>query len=460
MLVNFTCENILSFKSAQSFSMIASQKKKDNILPNNSFSAGKELQEQLLESSLIYGANGSGKTNFIAALAYFRELVANNIPEKEFITPFLLDSSCENLPSELEVEFYATNSIKYRYGISTFKGNISEEWLYYTPSSRETVLFHRENETIIEYNSTGFSEAKDFIDSENKIGEKVKSNIPFIFLLTTFKGEHSTLVSEWFSKIISIEIRNDKSNLKETLVYWNSNKSFREWATPILNSLGIFDLRFDHKITSVEDLVQQINQDREDIKNSEDEDTQLKKKAMNIFDNLIDFVNASKIEEKEDIDISSVKVIKKVDNIEYPIPLRLESSGTVKLIHLLSSLFNSLENGEIILIDEFDVQFHTLLSKFIFNKYHETNKKGQIIATVHDTSLMDTNYFRRDQIWFVDKNIRGASKLYSLVEFKEIASNISNKNYSSEYLIGFFNAIPLFENVDDICQIMEDRENG
>jgi AAA15 family ATPase/GTPase len=224
--------------------------------------------------------------------------------------------------------------------------------------------------------------------------------------------------------------------------------------------LGIFDIRFDHKINSAEEIIRKINEDKENIKNSEDEDARLKDKAINLFDNLIDYVNSSKVENKEVIDLDSIKIIKKIDNKDYAIPLKLESSGTVKLIHLLSALYNSFENGDILLIDEFDVQFHTLLSKYIFKKYHETNNKGQIIATVHDTNLMDTNYFRRDQIWFVDKNFEGESKLYSLVEFKELASNISNKNYSNEYLVGFFNAIPLFENSTEINKLMEDPENG
>ncbi|MDR8449617.1 ATP-binding protein, partial [Acinetobacter baumannii] len=77
MLVNFSCENILSFKNEVSFSMLASQKKKDNILTNNFFMAGKEQQEPILETSLIFGANGSGKTNFIATLAYLKRIALN-----------------------------------------------------------------------------------------------------------------------------------------------------------------------------------------------------------------------------------------------------------------------------------------------------------------------------------------------------------------------------------------------
>jgi hypothetical protein len=331
--------------------------------------------------------------------------------------------------------------------------------LYYTTLSISTLLFHREKNLIIEYNSAGFTEAKDFIDENKKISEKLKIDTAFIFLLSTFNGEHSNVISDWFSNIVTLDIDDKKSNLKDTLYYWKDDTEFKSWATPILNSLGICDLKFDHKVESVEDIVKQIKKDQEKIKNSNEDNKQLKDKAINIFDNLLDFVTSSSIEQTEDIDFKTVKVIKNVDDDDYPIPLYLESSGTIKLIHLLSALYKSAKNGEILLIDEFDVKFHTLLSKYIFKKYHEINKKGQLIVTVHDTNLMDTNYFRRDQIWLINKTMKGESELYSLIEFKELASNITNKNYSTEYLTGFFHAIPLFTE-SDVDILMEDNLNG
>ncbi|QCP18719.1 ATP-binding protein (plasmid) [Acinetobacter baumannii] len=117
-------------------------------------------------------------------------------------------------------------------------------------------------------------------------------------------------------------------------------------------------------------IVKQIKSDQEKLKNSKKKkNKELKDKAINLFDNLLDFVTSSSLEKTEDIDFNSVKVIKKnIDGNEFPIPLYLESSGTIKLIHLLSALYRSSKNGEILLIDEFDVKFHTLLSKYIFKK--------------------------------------------------------------------------------------------
>ena len=76
--------------------------------------------------------------------------------------------------------------------------------------------------------------------------------------------------------------------------------------------------------------------------------------------------------------------------------------------------------------------------------------------TTHDTNLLDTNSFRRDQIWFINKNLEGISQLYSLVQYKELAIDIADRNYSREYLRGNFDAIPLFDNIEQIVKLMED----
>ena len=109
-------------------------------------------------------------------------------------------------------------------------------------------------------------------------------------------------------------------------------------------------------------------------------------------------------------------------------------------------------NGKVLFIDEFDSKFHTLLSKHLFRIFHtQDESNSQIIASVQDNNLMDSEYFNRDQIWFVDKNNSGASELYSLVEYKQ-----KRKSYSEAYLEGAYNAIPLFEDGYNIDEIMND----
>jgi hypothetical protein len=111
-------------------------------------------------------------------------------------------------------------------------------------------------------------------------------------------------------------------------------------------------------------------------------------------------------------------------------------------------------NKRILIIDELEAKFHTLLTRYLFRLYHQHNQSGsQIIAAAHDTSLMNTQDFRRDQIWFVDKNELGSSELYSLVEFKERARQLKQQ-YGPDYLAGAFGAVSLFDNFDQIESMM------
>lgn len=447
MLIAFSFENILSFKNNQYFSLIATNKKKDNILQNNYFPISEK--DNLLKTSLIFGANGSGKTNILACLSNMYNIVIRSLEtlktsEVNYLPPFLLDNNSRDKSSEYEIEFYAKNKIKYRYGFSLKNQIIEEEWLYYTPNSRETNLFHRTNNKVKVNKS--FIEAASFVDKNDQI-LKTKENVPFLSVLASFDGIHSNAIVDCFLSINFFDINNDESDLKETLQLWKDSEDFRKWALPVLNSIGIQDLRFEnHSMETIEGLKRKVLEGKEKLNSLNDD---IKDKAQNLFDGLFDLISSAPIDAekvKADIDISSLKLIRIIDGKEFPLPFSLESSGTQKLFHLLGAMYTSCKHDQILIIDEFDVKFHTLLSKYIFKLFHNCSGRGQMIVTVHDTNLMDTEYFRRDQIWLVNKNERGESQLYSLVEFKELASNILNKNYSSEYLKGFYDAIPLFDN--------------
>ena len=111
----------------------------------------------------------------------------------------------------------------------------------------------------------------------------------------------------------------------------------------------------------------------------------------------------------------------------------------------------------ILLIDEFDSKFHTLLSKEIFKLFHKHSDTSQMIVNVQDTNLMDTSIFRRDQIWFVHKDpIAQDSQIYSLVEYK----NHIKESYSQDYLNGDFDAIPLFNSIKTVEGLMEGNDHG
>lgn len=133
----------------------------------------------------------------------------------------------------------------------------------------------------------------------------------------------------------------------------------------------------------------------------------------------------------------------------------MESDGTKKIIGLLGYWFDVFENGKILIVDELDSSLHSLLTIEmikLFNSQISNPSNAQLIFSLHDTTLLSKDYFRRDQIWFIEKNPYGASDLYSLVEYKlENDTKVrSDASYEKNYLKGRYGAIPFLGNVEEL----------
>jgi AAA15 family ATPase/GTPase len=433
VLINFSLENVNSFKTTQNLSMEASTLKKDDFLADNLI---KNKDKSYIKTALMYGANASGKTNFIKSILQFKKIIlSSNDLKFNFtteITPFLLSTSSSS-PSVLEITFIE-NNIKYRYGISFFLGNIKEEWLYFNENVRETCLFYREGQEI-EFNKSSFDEANIFVE-EKKSGygiiQRTSTHTPFISTLAAFESLHSSNVVNFFKKIQIVSGLDDGLLGNYTFDLFDKDPSFREWALKILKDFYI-----------------------EDILISETENNELEKISSNNQDinNLLESLRKVKTSTKS----KSIEIVKRIpfteDRINFP--LSFESSGTKKILHLLGPFYDTFKSGHILFIDEFDSKFHTLLSKEIFKLFHRHSLNSQMIVNVQDTNLMDTNVFRRDQIWFVHKDpIEQDSQIYSLMEYK----NVIKESYSEDYLSGDFDAIPLFNSFQSVKELMESND--
>lgn len=140
-----------------------------------------------------------------------------------------------------------------------------------------------------------------------------------------------------------------------------------------------------------------------------------------------------------------------LDEQEYWLPFGYESAGTRKVIALYSIIRLAIKYNRGLIIDEPNIQLHPLLVKYIVDLFHKSKTVGQFIYTTHDTTLLDKRYFRRDQIWFVEKDKFGQSYLYSLAEFK-IRNDVS---FEKAYLSGLYGGIPTLSELN-----MEDKTNG
>lgn len=441
MLVQFKVQNFTSFNTCQSFNLFSSTSTKENFSENNSFQINKFGINNILKSAAIFGANASGKSNFIDAMRILRSIILKSLSSTEAdnlksIIPFFLKDKPFNIPTEFEISFIQDGCL-YRYGIAITNGLIDEEWLYYIKNSRETVLFHREKQTI-KINRRSFSEAKDFIRKKGEVYfiEKTREDVPFVAVLAQFNGQKSRKVIDWFKKLNVASGLGETGYKRFTFDLFEKDRIFKAWALEILSSLQIDDIRV-------------IEEDEDENRfplpeDSEDNDLN------NAVSSLKQFLQKAKLKVKK------LEIIKKVDNSskEFIIPFELESTGTKKLICLLGPLYDVIKNSEILLIDEFDSKFHSLLSNFIIDLYHKNNKSNsQLIITCHDTNLLSKDIFRRDQVWFIEKNQKHESEIYSLVEFKEHYTRKDN-NYSKDYLSGKYGAIPLFKSMMELEMVL------
>lgn len=442
MLINFSVSNHLSFRSKQTLNMLKSDFNSDLI-----------NKENLLTSSLIFGANASGKSNFIDSLALLKKIVLRSTDELsknylEDIVPFLFNK-IDNSPSTFEISIFSQEV--YTYSISFLNRKIvSEELCIYSENNlkKNETLFIR-NDNIINNVSERFSESYSYFNQETKEinnSDNVK-NIPFISIIAGVGGVHSKNVINWFNKLHIISGLLDDALLNFSLNLFEKDLKFYDWASQFLPSLQIDKIDFEDNVLSLFEKI-----DPKELKTVLAKVKQKKKgKHTEVIEKFIDLVQATTEIEDKKINTKKVNVIKNINGEKYELPFRLESEGTRKLIALLGPIYDSIQKKHVLVCDEIDSKFHTLLMKYILKIFNKDNKECQLIASAQDTNLIDKDIFNEDQIWFVNKNEFGESGMYSLIEFK----NLTNTDYASSYLKGAYNAIPLFENKDIIENLLK-----
>lgn len=400
MLIELKFKNFLSFKEETVFSMTNVMSFKEH-LKENIISTDREFD--LLKSAAIYGANGSGKSNFMNVMNTMNNVIFNSysnslkkddqLPEQD--CKFKLNSACENENTMYEVSFILDNYI-YRYGFEIDGYEIKKEWLF-QKKDREVYLFKREIDNY-DINNESFEEGE-------KFKSEVNSNVLLLSHLAQNNQKISKRIFQWFSNVNIISGLHEKQYYKFTAKLLEKDSTFKKWATSVLKYLEISNIEAGEK-------------DGEII----------------TYHNKFDSKNLL------------------IDAI--PFKATNESDGTKKLIHILGPIYDTLRNGAILFIDEFDSKLHPNLSKKLIDLFHKHNKRNaQIIISGHDTNLLDKNIYRRDQIWFVDKDQFGASELYSLSDFD--AKTVRNDSaFDKKYLKNIFGAAQTLEMSDNLTNLL------
>ena len=393
MLVQFSFKNVRSFKEETVLDMTAVNAYKEH--ESNLIDWG--LKEKFVRVASIYGANASGKSNLHLAMFLFQEIIGESFGSvgngretaiSRYYDPFSFEDD-NHINSEFQI-IILLGDYEYRYGFEYNAVEIVAEWLYKKNlnTNRRAILFERSFNQI------------DFGATVRKECSLYQEQIP-----------KETLVLSFFNKL----------NLK--------TDEYRKVYIGIMNNMVALSEFYENKSYLEKYLPQVIEQDKE---------------------GLLRFLNAIDVGIKDiAYDISGQKTQFWTyhygkNGKRYELNLYDESQGTIKAIGLYINVRIAIKTDTALFIDEFNDKLHPLLLKFIIDLFYDERSKAQLIYTTHDTTLMDKRFFRRDQIWFVEKDEYGYSELAALSDYKVR----SDASFEKDYLAGVYGGIPLLKEFD------------
>jgi len=425
MILSFSFSNYRSVKNKVTLSMLPVKAFKE--LPDNCFQPGAKVN--LLRTAVIYGANASGKSNVLKALNDFRNYVINSTDLKVnqqiiLYDPFLLDESTKKAPSVFHIDFFSNETIRHQYSVEIISNQVIKEELIYYPKGQKVIIFLRKD-------------GKPFYFGSVLKGEKmsiVARLLPNQLFLSKGANENIEIlkaVYQYFTDKI-LEQLNFRNLYTESVVS-NLIADFLKEKSPafilrinkIINSLdtGIssFEIRKGEGLSLFQGLPIEVAQ----ILNP------------NVFKD---------IEKELGYEILTYHRVfgplgKEIGMV--PFTIDKESSGTRSLFVMAVLLIDAMDSGKVLYIDEIEQSLHPLLVRSLLSMFNNpviNNGNAQLIFTTHDISLLNNELFRRDQVWFTEKDEKGITELYSMADIDGVRNNIP---YDKWYLSGRFGATPV-----------------
>lgn len=404
MLLQFNFKNFKSFKDENTLDMQATN------IKEHEYNTIDIENEKYLKVASIYGANASGKTNILEAFEYMRERILKSVDDTVEVDEmqdkifkydkFMFDNESKDAPIEFEV-YLLSNEKKYQYGFSINYNKIESEWLYIKGKKGYKIVFERNKDKI-------------------KIGKEYKS-------LEKYKETKIASKALFLTLVRKLEDNIDLANV------------YNWFVNSIYLNLGYEGLERFLRTTISRELVEND-------------------KTRNQYNEFIKSIDVGIKELHARIDTEESSKFPKVylnsihenDNgIKELMPFDMESDGTKKMFSLYKFFIDAFEKGKVLFIDELDAKLHPLLTRYIIGMFHnkEINKaNGQLIYSTHDTVNLNKETFRRDEIWFVEKDEIGVSNLYSLSDYKIEEAKVRNDaTYNKDYLGGRYGAIPVLK---------------
>jgi hypothetical protein len=435
MLIEFRVGNFRSFDEPQTFSLVASS---DTRHPDNCIPFGKV---HLLKSAAVYGANASGKSNLIKAIDFMWRFIlhsatAMNVGDEIPVVPFQLNPSSRGKASFFEAAF-VVDEVRYQYGFTATSKRVQDEWLIAYPKGRPQHLlerrFHRETE------ATAWAFRGELQKEATLLKERTRDNGLVLSRGAELNVSPLTTVFLWFRQQLSVLYLSSSPEalIQETAIRIKDDAAFRERILKLIRhaDLGISGLEVDeekysplrmgrsgmplwHMAGSPSPLLTRIL-------SSERTDSGVRAQ--------LGFFAFRSLHQSSD-----------GETVRFNF-LEAESNGTQRFFALAGPWLDALDQGALLVIDELDCSMHPSLTRKLVELFQTraANSKGaQLVFSTHDSTLMDLELFRRDQIWIVEKDRAGASRLSSLYDFEEKPRN--NEAVQRRYLAGHYGGVPVF----------------
>lgn len=415
MLLEFACSNHKSIRSEILFSTLAG---KDNTYEDRTYGAA---GVKVLKAAVIYGANGSGKSNFIDAISFVKNLVMNSINHQPGQGIRQLPHKLEGFDKESSYKIqFVTKGIRYVYGFSLKNMLVSDEYLYYFPNNRQTKIFERLGES--------FSTGSRFRGKFSACKGVLKPNRLLLSCAANFSAVQEVVDAFTFfvNELVVCGPGNQDNWMNYSLYQMKNNPKMKTAVIAFLSELG----------TGIKDI--QVSIDQKKLETTE------------LPPFLSDEFKAFLLQ--NNVDAITAKV--KYETFETDL-IQEESTGIKKLFSMLCPLIDIIVNGKVLIYDELESSLHESLVYGLVKQFINTDaeKSAQLIFTTHDTGLLNLDLFRRDQIWFTEltKDER-TTDLYSLAEIKNVRKE---ENFGKGYIAGKYGAIPMLNlNFADIVSQM------
>ena len=442
MLIRFDFSNIFSFLEETEFNMLPAKSLKSHTEHLHKINTNVNV----LKGSVIYGANGAGKSNMIKAANLLRDIVLKGRVPSD-IRYIRNKFSDEVTPVSQSVEFSYKNKI-YNYGVTYVSKLCLEEWLYETGVEKDEMVFERTYSK--ETNKPVVKMGRKYVDGDEKKALLVsllednilKNDELLIKHEDIIKEPRINRVREWFKDNLKIFFPETKSASIFDTQY--ENLKFKHFSEKLLRSfdVGIQDIELHED--DLDKFVSQTGMPLDKI--FEDIKTNLKKEESGVIETQYFTIGVTK-EEDDKYMIRRITTSHVVNNKAVSFELKEESDGTQRLFDFAPVLYDLMQSDKTIIVDEIDRSIHANLLKMFVAKVMGMPILGQIIFSSHESCLLDCSIFRNDEIWFVEKDRKNqSSRFYTLNDFKPR----NDLDIQKGYLKGRFGAIPFLAHLEDL----------